>query len=85
MGQARTEEGGMSGHGMNYRAGTSGLEAIGVRSDVAHWYCTCGAWRFTAHPMPQRKSGNNVIEARRSWTLHAASSSAGHAETGGAS
>jgi hypothetical protein len=74
----------MTAHAMCYRAGTSGFERIGVRSDSPHWYCTCGAWRMNAKPMPRRTSGNNLKEAQRSWAAHAAASPADHAETDGA-
>jgi hypothetical protein len=34
------------------------------------WFCPCGRFRFTAKPMPHRKSGNNKIEADRAFATH---------------
>lgn len=70
-----------SEHLMRYRAGTTGLEAIGVRTDSAHWHCTCGAWRYNAYPMPRRVAGNNLVEAKRAWAEHAAEADTPHRET----
>lgn len=48
-------------HVMDYRAGVGGSEP--------GWRCPCG-WRVIAKPMPQRRTGNNKIEARRSYIAH---------------
>ena len=53
-------------HEMRYRAGFS----IGGVHNDPYWYCVCGAWRMSAKPMPNRKAGNNKIEAERSFDGH---------------
>lgn len=60
----------MNGCVMLYRAGTLGLARLGFLTDVAHWYCLCGGWRFNAMPMPRRASGNNLAEAQRAHGAH---------------
>lgn len=59
-----------SEHAMLYRAGTLGLARLGFPTDVAHWRCTCSAWRFNAVPLPRRVSGNNLAEAQRAHGAH---------------
>lgn len=53
----------MSEHEIQYLAG------LGGRTDPG-WRCSCGGWGFPAVPMPRRRTGNNKIEAERSFTAH---------------
>lgn len=55
-------------HEMKYQAGMLGFGR--ANPTEPHWYCTCERWSFTAVPMSQRKSGNNKIEADRSFKDH---------------
>lgn len=58
-------------HEMLYRAGLSGLSAIGYEDSEPEWFCQCGGWSFMAFRMPARESGNNLIEATSSFEFHA--------------
>lgn len=55
-------------HKMLYQAGIVGLGR--TSSTSPHWYCSCGRWSFTAKYMSRRKTGNNQIEADRSFQDH---------------
>lgn len=55
---------------MKYLAGTYGLGRFGIPNRMAHWYCSCGKWMFTAVAMSNRRSGNNRIEADRDYMKH---------------
>jgi hypothetical protein len=57
-----------SQHAMRYSAGVIGLGR--ARSTQPGWECPCGGWRFRAQAMPRRKTGNNKIEAERSYSDH---------------
>lgn len=57
-------------HVMTYRAGTRGLAAFGLPDGEPGWSCRCGAWAFRAKAIPRRKTGNNQIEALRSYRAH---------------
>lgn len=59
-----------SDHEMRYRAGACGLELLGIPDRDPHWECTCGQWVFTARPMPNRRTGNNQVEAVRGFEAH---------------
>jgi hypothetical protein len=65
---------------MQYRAGLgfrtrvkpdgTTVSALIAEPTEPHWWCSCGNWRFTAVAMPGRKTGNNRIEAERSFAKH---------------
>lgn len=57
-------------HEMLYRAGISGLSAVGYPDSEPEWFCMCGDWVFMAMRMSYRDSGNNLIEATRSFEFH---------------
>lgn len=57
-------------HELLYRAGSQGLERLGIR-DVAepHWYCSCGRWRVNRdsqgrphHDTAERRHRKHVRE-----------------------
>lgn len=55
---------------MSYRAGTRGLAFLGLPDREPAWLCSCGEWEMTAVSKPNRRTGNNKIEADRAWTAH---------------
>lgn len=57
-------------HVMQYAAGAHGLGALGFPNREPGWSCICGGWAFAAKPIPHRKTGNNKIEALRSYQQH---------------
>lgn len=63
-------------HVMQYAAGANGLGALGFPNREPGWSCICGGWAFAAKPMPRRKTGNNKIEALRSYQRHVETASA---------
>lgn len=58
-------------HEMWYRPGAAGLWQLGIPDRSPGWACTCGDWTFEAVSMPTRSTGNNRIEAGRSFDEHA--------------
>lgn len=59
-------------HEMSYRAGRAGFVDVGLPDVDPHWRCSCGAsWTFPAKLMPQRRTGDNRIEASRAHAYHA--------------
>jgi hypothetical protein len=58
-------------HVLIYLAGISGLAALGIPDRDPGWSCRCGGWAFRAVAMPRSKTGNNQIEALKSYQAHA--------------
>jgi hypothetical protein len=57
-------------HELLYKAGSYGLEHLGLASGAPHWFCVCRRWRFAARAMPRRRTGTNKTEAFSAWRAH---------------
>lgn len=64
-------------HSLLYKAGTYGLEHLGLRSAAPQWFCVCRGWTFPAKAMPRRRTGVNKAEAISAWHAHVRSEKKG--------
>ena len=63
----------MAEHELLYRAGSFGLESLGLSDAEPQWFCVCRDWRFAARSMPRRRTGTNKAEAISAWRVHVSS------------